>query len=43
MNTHSETEKTKAEKVAEIIKANSKKLIALSVALLLVLIMVGCF
>ncbi len=43
MNTHSGTEKTRAEKVAEIIKANSRKLIALSAALLLVLLLVGVF
>ena len=43
MNTHSETGKTRAEKVAEILKANSKKLIALSVTLLLVLVLIGFY
>ncbi|OQY33683.1 MAG: hypothetical protein B6241_07190 [Spirochaetaceae bacterium 4572_59] len=43
MNTHSDSEKTTAEKIGELIKANSKKIIVLSVLVVLTLVLVGVY
>lgn len=43
MNTNSDSEKTTAEKIAEAIKANSKKIILLSVIAVLALVLVGVY
>ena len=43
MNTHSATEKTTAEKIADVIKANSKIIILLSVAVLVLLVLIGVY
>lgn len=43
MNTHSDSEKTTAEKIGEAIKLNSKKIIVLSVLVVLALVLVGVY
>ena len=43
MNTHSATEKTTAEKIADVIKANSKLLILLAAAVFVLLVLIGVY